>query len=489
MSVAPVTVAGRRAFALRVSANRWDALRGPMCWSLIVGFVVLMAIFLVLHRGELLLLLFPAGALGIGAILYVVDAPLFIGFAWWLWFLTPEVRRLVDDQTGWNPTSTVMLAPYLVSALSLISVCYRLPLLWRKEMAPFAAIFAALAYGMMVGAVKESPQAALFGFLTWGVPVAFAFHLAAHAADYPAISRTLLRTFVWGGLVMGAYGLFQFFLLPAWDVYWMIHVGMDNEGHPYPQEVRVFSTMNSSGPFSFVLLACLLMLFVGGGYIRLPAAVVGYGSFLLGLVRAAWIGWAVGFAALAFRLRKRSRVRLLAAACGTAIVVLPTVTLSPLDKVVAARMDTFSDLQDDDSYQQRREFYLEFLAVAVTTVEGAGIGSVGVSTKLTYTGQPSRFANFDSGIMQIPFVLGWFGSAAYLAGLFLLVRSALAAGAAIDPVAAAAQAVVLSFLALMVFANSLIAPEGTTFWTFLGLALAAHRYGRLHPALPRAVPT
>jgi hypothetical protein len=299
----------------------------------------------------------------------------------------------------------------------------------------------------------------------------------------------LLRTFVWGGLVMGAYGLFQFFLLPAWDVYWMIHVGMDNEGHPYPQEVRVFSTMNSSGPFSFVLLACLLMLFVGGGYIRLPAAVVGYGSFLLGLVRAAWIGWAVGFAALAFRLRKRSRVRLLAAACGTAIVVLPTVTLSPLDKVVAARMDTFSDLQDDDSYQQRREFYLEFLAVAVTTVEGAGIGSVGVSTKLTYTGQPSRFANFDSGIMQIPFVLGWFGSAAYLAGLFLLVRSALAAGAAIDPVAAAAQAVVLSFLALMVFANSLIAPEGTTFWTFLGLALAAHRYGRLHPALPRAVPT
>ena len=63
--------------------------------------------------------------------------------------------------------------------------------------------------------------------------------------DYAAIRRILTRTFVTGGLVMGLYGLIQFFYLPEWDVYWLENAGMDSQGLPFPGLIRVFSTMNS----------------------------------------------------------------------------------------------------------------------------------------------------------------------------------------------------------------------------------------------------
>jgi O-Antigen ligase len=471
-------------------ARPWGTIANPVCWCLILSFVILTAMLLLVHQGQLLLLAFPAGALVLGFVLYVVAPPLFLGFAWWLWFLTPEVRRIVDYQTAWHVTSTIMLAPYLVSGLSLLTACHRLPLLRRREMAPFAGIFAALAYGTLVGVIKESPPAAIFGFLTWGVPAALAFHIASIPETYPDLSRSLLRTFVWGGLVMGAYGLIQYFVMPDWDAYWLLNVDMQNQGLPLPQEVRVFSTMNSSGPFAFVLMTSLLMLFVGGGPLRLPAAALGYSSFFLSLVRAAWIGWSIGLVFLAIRLRGRARIMLVTAALGTTIVVVPVVMLSPFAETISERFATFGTLEDDESYQDRREFYRDFLTVAVTTVEGAGIGSTGVSTKLTYGSEPSKYANFDSGLMQVPFVLGWFGSAAYIIGILLLMRTvAFSPSAPHDRMAVAARAIALSFLLLMTFENSLVGVEGATFWSFLGLALAAVRHERSASMDPVGVPT
>ena len=43
-----------------------------------------------------------AATLAVGALLYWRRPGLYIGFTWWLWFLTPEVRRLVDYQQGWT---------------------------------------------------------------------------------------------------------------------------------------------------------------------------------------------------------------------------------------------------------------------------------------------------------------------------------------------------------------------------------------------------
>jgi hypothetical protein len=271
--------------------------------------------------------------------------------------------------------------------------------------------------------------------------------------------------------------LIQYFFMPAWDAYWLTSSGMINQGRPFPQEVRVFSTLNSSGPFSFVLVGCLMQLFFGNGKLRLPAAAAGYCSLFLSLVRAAWLAWAVGFALLIWRSKGRDLRRLLVITVGIALVALPATFVGPLAPKIQERFATFYDLNEDDSYQQRRDFYVTFLSVAVDNVAGAGIGSTGISTKLTNNGQMVGLAYFDSGLMQVPFVLGWFGAAAYVIGIVLLAKGTVfGRRPSSDPAVNTMHAVIVAIGSMMVFENSLVGVEGAAFWTFMGLAVAANRH-------------
>ncbi|QYO62553.1 hypothetical protein [Leptolyngbya sp. 7M] len=69
-------------------------------WSIILGFVVFTALCLATGLSQLLNLAFPAGALLVGVLLYIRYPILYNGFSWWMWFLTPFVRRLVDQKIG-----------------------------------------------------------------------------------------------------------------------------------------------------------------------------------------------------------------------------------------------------------------------------------------------------------------------------------------------------------------------------------------------------
>ena len=76
-------------------------------------------------------------------------------------------------------------------------------------------------------------------------------------------------------------------------------------GTPEPLGIRVFSTMNSPGPFANVLLAGLLILLTNENFSARPRLrAVGYLSFLLlSLVRSAWIGWFLGLLSLLSALK------------------------------------------------------------------------------------------------------------------------------------------------------------------------------------------
>ncbi|WP_377807371.1 hypothetical protein ABNQ38_10180 [Azospirillum sp. A29] len=73
-------------------------LAAPVFW-----FLVLMPVLV--GKAGLLEIIFPVGALAVGALLVTRDPARFAAFTWWLWFLTPEVRRLVDYQAGWSVIS------------------------------------------------------------------------------------------------------------------------------------------------------------------------------------------------------------------------------------------------------------------------------------------------------------------------------------------------------------------------------------------------
>ena len=82
-----------------------------------------------------------AATLAVGVLLYWRRPGLYVGFTWWLWFLTPEMRRLSDYVQGWNPINPVMLAPYLVSALAIFTLMHHLPKLQLNRFFPFVLIF------------------------------------------------------------------------------------------------------------------------------------------------------------------------------------------------------------------------------------------------------------------------------------------------------------------------------------------------------------
>jgi hypothetical protein len=442
-------------------------------WAAIAALTSLVAVSLLLKQGGILNVFFPALALAVGAYLFVVDPPLHLGFTWWLFFLTPEVRRLIDQQSQWTPTSPVMLAPYLVAGLTCFTTIRHFPVLRFKIYFGFVPILLALVYAALVGAANTSPAAASFALLNWAVPVFVASHIAINWHDYEQYRHTVLKAFCWGTLVMGAYGLVQYFVMPDWDAFWLIHVEMVSQGSPYPTEVRVFSTMNSSGPFATVIGVGLIAFMAGGGLTRFLAVPLGFSSFFLSLVRSAWIGWALGLCVVLSNLRGKSRIRSLLSAVVASALVVPIVLWGPFAETVNKRFETLYQIEEDASYQDRMSFYEGFLSHAVTNVVGEGLGSTGVATKLDNNGQLGRYGNFDSGVMQLPFVLGWFGVFAYLSGLSMLLVQAFRIGGPRNTFAAVVKGVVVMVGSGLIFVNTLIGPEGMAFWTFLGLALAS----------------
>jgi hypothetical protein len=440
----------------------------------ILGFVMLVAGCILAGKGGLLNLLYPLGALLVGVLLYLRHPALYVGFVWWLWFLTPEVRRFVDWQSGWHPQSTVMLAPHLVAGLTLFTLLRHSPKLELKHLFPFVLVFVGLLYGFAVGFFMVGLPGATYDLLVWTVPVLTAFYLVVHWRNYPDYRHVTQRTFSWGLLVIGLYGLLQFFDPPAWDQFWMNHVEMDSIGEPEPFKVRVFSTLNSPGPLSTVIMAGLLVLLSGGGLLRWPALVAGGVGFALSLVRSYWGAFVVGLCVLAAQYRGRFRLQLLATLIVVGLIVYPLLSFGPLAEVVSERLRTFGDVQADSSWGDRLSLYLEYTPQALGDPVGKGLGSVGEVTKLsTEGGALGQFGKFDSGLLQIPLVLGWPGTLLYVGGLIWLLYYALLRTEQADLFAVASRGIVAAMLAASLSGPVVSGVVGMVLWYFLGLAVAA----------------
>lgn len=446
-------------------------------WALILVSACFVALVLILGRGALLTFAFPLVGLGVGGFLFATNPPLYLGYAWWLWLLTPEIRRIADFQGGWNAVNPLMLTPLLVSGLAVFTLLRRTAGLQQRALFGFLLILIALFYGTLVGVVTTGAAVAVYSLLTWLTPVLLAFHLAARWEDYPKNRAVVMAVFGWGAFVMGAYGVVQYFVAPPWDGSWIVNSGMINQGRPEPQGIRVFSTLNSSGPFAFVISAGILMLAADRRWTRLPLTAFGIASLLLSLVRAAWLGLALGFIYLMMRVRTRTRLRLIIFSVGVAAVVGVTLLSGPLGSIITKRLDTFSDLDNDTSFIQRKEFYLDFLSRSIGNIVGDGIGSTSYVTKQANFGEIASGFYGDSGLLQIPFVLGWFGGFLYLGGVVLILRRFLRGHAPPhDVFVHAAKAIVIMIGAEMVFENTLINVTGACIWTFIGMGLAAQRY-------------
>lgn len=445
--------------------------------ALIILAVSVGVLLVLVGRPGLLVYYYPLSAFGLGIWLYAVAPGMYIGFTLWVWFLTPFMRRLLDYEAGmFNPTNPAMLAPLLVTLVAGVSLFRYGGRFQSQSFFPFVLLLCGILHGYIIGAVTVGVQSATFAVLSWILPLLFGLHIAFLWRQYPAMTSILRSTVTWGLLVMGSYGLYQFFAGPSWDMMWLDQSNMWlTMGQPEPMQFRVFSTLNSTGPYAFVVCAILLLLIQGrGGWTKL-ALIPGYLTFLLTLVRSAWLGWFVGVTFLVFwRLKGRLRKRLLGVLIATVLLGVPFFVFTPVSQNVVQRAQTFTDLEEDASFRARAGLYARGAKRVLSTPLGYGLGSFGVAAKLS----KGEVVSFDSGVFDVLFSLGWLGTLCYGAGIALLLRQTVFAKDLTDTFEPFLHAVLIAFLFMLLSINQFAGVMGMMFWTALGLALAARLHER-----------
>lgn len=463
----------------------WEAARprpkAPLpTWSVPAGFGALVALLFLSGQAGLLRLGFPAGALLVGAWLILRSPAAYIGFAWWIWLLTPGLRRIVDYQTGgWDPANPMSLTPFLVSSLAVLGVLRRLPELRRKRLTPWVLALGCVIYGYFTGVLRVGPMPATHALLSWLMPLGFGLFCAVEWRRYPEIQAAVRRVFVWGCLALAVYGLWQFVNPPIWDQVWMTGSGMYSLGRAFPYELRVFSLINAPLAFATVLVAGLFIALSVRPPWRYVLLATETAALLLTLVRSAWLAGFVGLLVYLAFVPLRSSRRIITAGLLTVAVLVGIVLTIPAEiggptvETVRDRLLTFTDIRSDVSFRDRASFLENISAVVAQNPLGHGLGSTGVSSQLGGAGDGIR--DFDNGIFAALYALGWFGGVGMLLAAVGVVGFCLqrreASG---DLMAKTARAVAVASLLLLAGSNIFEGISAVLFWGFAGLVAASH---------------
>lgn len=452
--IGSITPSWKKGFSLR--------LQPASAWMAILGLFLFSTLFIAVGAGKILNLAFPGGAFVVGVFLYFRYPILYIGFAWWMWFLTPLVRRLADYRGSFTDPSPILLAPYLVLLITLVTLGQNLPKINRQGGLPFLLSFVGIGYAYLVGLIQASPIQVTIALLEWLVPVLFGFHLFVNWRNYPVYRQNIERTFIWGVLVMGIYGIIQYLIAPDWDRVWLTNTGMVSAGSPEPLEIRVWSTMHSPGVFAVFMMVGLLMLLNKPGVSSRVASIIGYLTFLLTLVRGAWVMWLVGLLTHLSFIRSNLQIRIIVVITVLALGVIPLTTIEPFAERITPRLETLFNLETDKSSNDRQDLYRQEIDSALTNIIGNGMEKQEI---------------LDSGVIDILSSLGWFGGIFYLGGILMLFwRLFQDARFNLDPFISICRAISFCSLVGLIFGRQQIGAPGVILWGFLGLGMAACKY-------------
>lgn len=431
------------------------------------------ALLISLGKERWAMVLVPVLVGGFGLLLVETSPVAYLSLVWWVWMLSPEVRRIVEGPLGYHAQDPISLSPYVVTAISALSMYRR----WQQNPRVVRAVnlmLFGIGWAFVVGSAHYGFKAALYDLFAWSTPVLLAGYLAVHWRLSRELALLAVRLAVTAALVVGIYGIYQYLALPSWDATWMRGSGLASIGLPVARHVRVFSTLNSPGPMAVTLMIALLMLLRARPLQRIVAAIPALATFGLSLVRSAWGGWLVGVAyVLAFGGGKRQRSRL--ALTGLLVVAALVITTGPFARVVDRRVGETVNITQDTSFRARVDFYRSFGTHAFGDPLGHGLGSTGVATELD-TGSVSGFGSFDSGLLDLGYVLGWPGLALYAVGALRLARRAQRSGR--DPLSTVLNAALLAGVVQLLFTNVLTGVTGIGLALCLGLLLASAKSAR-----------
>ncbi len=458
------------------------SLQPAPAWTAILALAIFTLLGSLAGASSIMRLAFPLGAFVVGVFLYRRYPILYLGFTWWLWFLTALVRRIIDLRGGWAEPSPVLLAPFLVTLVTVVTLLRYLPKSYRMGGLPFVLSLTGVVYAVLIGLINSryglddtiinviaadnltyTLSNVILKALDWATPILFSFHIFANWQHYPEYRQNIQRVFRWAVLILGVYGIVQYVMPLEWDRFWLANVagGTFSFGRPEPFGMRVFSTMHSAAPFAQLMVAGLILVLADQGILRIFGVGFGFISLLLTLVRAAWGGWVVGFLIFSSSLKAKLQMRLLVTVLVVGICAFPLTAVEPFSTVITSRVQSITTVQEDYSYQARAASYNRALGAAPFQYLGNGLGLPGL----------------DSAFLDVILQMGWLGGIPYLGGLILILfKLSQCLRIRSDPFLIATTSICFATFGMLIFNNVFAGIQGVIFWSFIGISLAGHKY-------------
>jgi hypothetical protein len=436
-------------------------------WLITVASSILIAALYAAKAAAILRLALCLCPVAIAAVLLRTSDQLYIQFTLWVWFLAPMVRRVVDQRLGFADQNLVLLAPLLVTALS--AGCLKQLPGTSLRIRPFFLCMAAVTYGCMVGLIVNPSAEVIYGYFNWLAPVVFGLFVYMRSSDYPALRSAVQKTLLQGVAVLGAYGIYQYVSPPAWDVYWWqsLPFGLVAAfGRPAPYEIRVWSTMNAPQPFAAMMGMSLLLILSAKPKFMVPIVLIGAKALSLTLVRTEWLGWMVGMAYLASRMKPAMLIKCAIGAAVLLLVALPLLSMGTTKDVIGDRLESFTHLASDDSVSTRFAMYQHLTGDLLQNPFGHGVGNQEV-----YLGY-----SLDSGPLRLLYNFGLLGTLMYLAGTVSALWVLLHNRNRSDLFALGCTAILLSAFAKFLSLSAFMSASGMLVWLAIGMGFAAYQW-------------
>jgi hypothetical protein len=418
---------------------------------------------LFLLKPGLLRVVFPAAACFFGYQLYKRNESYYLSFTIWICMLAPLLRRLVDWRTSYQLQSLILLAPLLLTLLPAIHLRRRLARIAPVIRTGTFLTVGGVIFGGGVGMIKHPGTEVIASTLMWFGPIMLCV-FAASIEDREMLRRVLGRTFIWGVLLMSAYGIYQFVVAPPWDTYWLNEVNIGSLspsfGHAQPYGIRVWSTMNSPGSFALFLSAALIWLATLDGFLPAVANMLGYLTLSLTLVRTAWMMTAIGILIYILGSRKRISTRSIVGGLLTIGLVAGGLLYVSQFPGVTDRLSSFSSIKSDRSVEERKAMYRYMTGYILTNPFGEGLQS-----------SPGDVHGYllDSTFVELFVLQGWIGGLCYSAGLIYLLGNMARRLRSFSPEKVGAVAVTLACATQAASGDILYRQGGIVLWLFIGV--------------------
>ena len=419
---------------------------------------------LFLARPSLLRPVFPLSTAIVGYLLYKRNESYFLSFLLWIYMLAPLLRRLVDWRTSYQEQSMILVAPLLVTLLPGMHLRRRLlratPVIRKAALLTLSAIL----FGTGVGMIKHPGMNVVLAALTWTAPIVLCV-FAATIRERTSLPRVLTWTFLWGALLLSAYGLYQFAYAPPWDIYWLKLVSIGaaatspSFGQPKPFGIRVWSTMNAPGPLGAFLSVAIVWFVPRKSAVAALVVTASCIVLLLTMGRSMWFQTALGILILALGSGFKMSFRNLAVTLLVFVLFAGALQRLPGAADVNQRLTTFTHLSADASANERQDMYHYLEGVISTTPMGNGLDT---------TSQIHEYP-LDSSLLLLFLMTGWLGTCLYLSGMVMVGAAVLLSLRTSSIPRLAAGAYVLAGMTQLGFGDVLLRQGGILLWLFAGL--------------------